>query len=130
MRLYIAGKSNCDPQPKSTSMHHCNQCDFSSTIARTLEMHLIKHSHERPYKCEYCNTDYKMKAHLIRHQNSKDCKKRQMKYECKLCNTIFTSKTKLIAHLRCHFPKTEEDVPEASFTDEHLFQKYGQHTKI
>ena len=48
--------------------HKCNQCDFASSRANALKIHLKKHSVEKSEKCSQCNyaSIYKnaLKMHL------------------------------------------------------------------
>lgn len=134
-----------------TLKYHCNECEFSSPSSKMLNRHMSKHSNVRPFKCEQCNKDFKAEWALIRHQKLKTCNRNEQ-YKCELCSfstpeqnhldnhmreeheEIYVcsicgkhdilDKIKFSEHLRCHFPETEVDTPEASLTDDELFAKY------
>lgn len=103
--------------------HKCKYpgCKKSFPTVRSVNAH--KKTHERPFKCEYCNHQFSARAQRNRHMGNKVCirksfenKSRQyvdlpekdhpkhngsnLNYFCIKCNTGFHEHTKMILHLK------------------------------
>jgi len=73
----------------------------------TLQDHIrAKHTHERPFKCEYCNKGFPAASHLAHHRmkkhrvNSKGELQPKVVFPCSFCGKILTTKPKLLAHVK------------------------------
>lgn len=49
----------------------CPECLKSYESEKDLHAHFVKHTQERPYKCNYCSRDSKFKANIVRHIEEK-----------------------------------------------------------
>ncbi|XP_055296604.1 zinc finger protein 708-like [Sitodiplosis mosellana] len=104
------------------TLHKCSQkdCAFSSPSAKQLNLHMVKHSDDRPFKCELCPMDFKAKANLNRHLNSEACKKRQEteKFMCSTCRkSDIVGRIKFVKHLKIHYENT-------TLSDDELIAEY------
>jgi len=73
----------------------------------TLQDHIrAKHTHEKPFKCEYCNKAFPAASHLAHHRmkkhrvNSKGELQPKVLFPCNYCGKILTTKPKLVAHVK------------------------------
>ncbi|CAC5381029.1 KRAB [Mytilus coruscus] len=106
----------------------CPFCDkvFYSNGHR--KRHLIKHTGERPFKCEECGKGFTEKRSLQNHQrihsgfrlkfklqSHLDSHEGVYRYQCKICNKGFLEKTKLNRHI-----KQIHDDPSNPDTDSYI----------
>lgn len=87
----------------SDSKFQCNQCDYVTKKRVLLNRHLLtKHSNERPFVCNLCGRDFKIKrsltVHLAQHGST-------TKYQCTFCDRKFNSSTNFYAHRKSLHPK-------------------------
>ena len=75
--------------------------------ASTLQDHIrAKHTHERPFKCEYCKKGFPAASHLAHHRmkkhrvNSKGELQPKVVFPCSFCGKVLTTKPKLLAHVK------------------------------
>lgn len=57
------------------------------------------HSHQRPYKCNYCTKAFKQKSNLQQHIRIHTGER---PFKCNICNKLFTRKSSLNRHIRIH----------------------------
>lgn len=82
---------------------HCDKCDYVTKKKVLLNRHLVtQHSNERPYICDYCGRDFKMKraltVHVAQHGST-------TKYQCPFCDRSFNSSTNFYTHRKNSHPK-------------------------
>lgn len=58
---------------------------------------MTTHTHERPFQCQHCDTNYSFLSALISHKNIKHLGKR---YPCKLCPSTYSHPSNLSIHTR------------------------------
>lgn len=86
----------------------CDKCEYVTKKKTLLNRHLLtKHSNLRPYKCDRCGRDFKMKRsltiHIAQHGSTK-------KYQCQFCDRSFNSSTNFYAHRKSTHPKELQEM--------------------
>ena len=80
------------PLQDAIKSHSCNQCQYSSTRAYSLKVHMRKHSGEKPFKCNQC--DYpctsagSLKRHIRIHSGENPLSCTQCDYSCKQAGSL------------------------------------------
>jgi len=100
--------ADSDPDPVSASNSNsntfqkrfkCTECTCSFSTKGNLNVHVRKHSGERPYACTKCPVRFtsggNLRRHLLSHQGLKP-------YQCSMCESRFTEKKSLLIHQRSH----------------------------
>lgn len=82
---------------------HCEKCDYVTKKKVLLNRHMLtQHSTERPYVCDLCGRDFKMKraltVHVAQHGST-------TKYKCPFCTRTFNSSTNFYTHRKNAHPK-------------------------
>ena len=78
----------------------CNQCNKSFRRKYSLEFHMLDHSGERPHKCTMCQMAFKRKDYLKLHMYSHS--KEGFPYKCQVCGKAFSYESLLRQHMRTH----------------------------
>lgn len=86
----------------------CDKCEYVTKKKALLKRHLLtQHSNLRPYKCERCGRDFKMKRsltiHIAQHGSTK-------KFKCQFCDRSFNSSTNFYAHRKSAHPKELQEM--------------------
>lgn len=81
----------------------CDKCDYVTKKKVLLNRHLVtQHSNQRPFVCDYCGRDFKMKraltVHIAQHAST-------TKYQCPFCERSFNSSTNFYTHRKNSHPK-------------------------
>ncbi|XP_065491200.1 zinc finger protein 34-like isoform X1 [Caloenas nicobarica] len=88
-----------DPQPLKKSHPTCPECDKSFKNQLLLDVHVWKHTCERPFHCTDCGKNFMYKQNLLNHQRVHSGGK---PFACGDCSKSFTTKSNLIVHQRIH----------------------------
>ena len=75
------------------------ECQICGTVVVNLPRHMIVHSELRPYKCEFCEKEFKAKGNLTEHQRIHTGEK---PFKCELCGKKFTQSATLSFHMNIH----------------------------
>ena len=79
--------------------HKYTQCNFASSYASQLRVHIKTHSLQKPNKCEWCDysttTSSNLTRHLLTHSGEKP-------HHCKECGSSFSQAETLKVHRRTH----------------------------
>lgn len=98
-------KSHLETHTGST--HICPVCGLQLNTRRTLRAHLLVHSDEKRFKCQFCDAAFKrskaFKNHLILHTGMRP-------YKCNFCGKAFSNGSNCRAHKRkCHPKELAEE---------------------
>ncbi|KAI8521957.1 hypothetical protein Bbelb_017110 [Branchiostoma belcheri] len=80
-------------------MYQCGECGYTTKARKAINMHIRKHSGERPFKCSQCNYAAKDKSTLRRHSK---CHGGGGRFTCEICNFSTSQKTTLGKHMKSH----------------------------
>ncbi|XP_066252871.1 zinc finger protein 675-like [Euwallacea similis] len=84
-------KLHSDPDARKTTCPHCGK------KVRDLKKHMLTHTGQKPYICQYCNkgftSTYALKVHTRQHTNERP-------YTCNYCGDAFPQKVSLMTHLK------------------------------
>lgn len=78
----------------------CDQCGKLLIAMSALKEHLLSHSSERPFKCDFenCGKSFKSKVTLARHQETHSTEKKI----CNICGLGLSSRATLLRHMVVH----------------------------
>lgn len=88
--------------------YRCEVCPYASISARHLESHMLIHSDEKPFQCQYCDQTFRQKQLLKRHENiyhNPDyvaVMPREKNHNCPTCEKAFRHKGNLMRHMASH----------------------------
>jgi hypothetical protein len=79
--------------------YKCDQCDYVSNSKDNYKVHMVTHSDERPYACDYedCNSTFKLAGKLSRH--IKEIHKSNG-VQCPHCDEMRSTQDNLVRHIR------------------------------
>lgn len=92
----------------------CDLCNFSSRRHRSVKVHKLLHSGERPFLCDLCPASYTRKHHLLKHRNlhmtAKEGKesKTMTIITCDTCGFTCAHKASLQRHQLMHAEKNPD----------------------
>ncbi|KAG4072617.1 hypothetical protein HA402_004706 [Bradysia odoriphaga] len=75
------------------------QCDICGFISRSLKSHMLVHTQERNFECDFCGKKFALRAslknHIFAHINIRP-------YKCSLCEQTFITACKRSTHMLTH----------------------------
>lgn len=77
--------------------YKCDYCPKQFRIKNSLKLHLFTHTKERPYKCDQCNKSFRQSSHLLIHSKTHTGAKPHV---CSYCNKKFTTYGNFSEHIR------------------------------
>uniref|UniRef100_A0A3B4BA96 Transcription factor E4F1 n=1 Tax=Periophthalmus magnuspinnatus TaxID=409849 RepID=A0A3B4BA96_9GOBI len=89
---------------KTDGRYLCGVCEKTFKTLNILRTHLKTHTDEKNFKCELCNTSFRTKGSLIRHNR----RHTERPYRCNLCGQSFRESGALTRHLKSLTPCTEK----------------------
>ena len=92
-------RQHFNPPVKKHRLYPCPECNHMSKSKEQLNLHMRRHTGERPYKCKLCPKAFSSQTGLWRHQMSHAGTK---PHECHLCGKNFVQKCSLDRHLLSH----------------------------
>lgn len=86
---------------KGKVSYKCKECGHISKFKKDHFSHVLKHTGECPFKCEFdgCSKAYKVKSYLKRHL---DTHFKERKFVCDVCKATFKDKYYLKSHSKIH----------------------------
>ena len=85
--------SDGDPEGRKV---HCPHCGMSFPKVSYLQVHMRKHTGEKPFECDRCGRGFSQRANLQRHVQGHVGEK---PYLCYMCGKSFIQKIQLTTHL-------------------------------
>jgi len=105
----------------------CPFCNRKFPWTSSLQRHILTHTGDKPYKCEFCSLDFTTKSNCDRHQARKHgagprAAKAAKMFPCTICppgTASFSSERSLqkhqcAAHLKMEYPGKDDDVEDSS----------------
>ncbi|KAH8281481.1 hypothetical protein KR054_000843, partial [Drosophila jambulina] len=89
--------------------YQCSQCQKSFTINSQLQDHIWIHTGERPFECVQCAKSFRNRTALTRHESTH---LEVRPHQCTHCSMSFAMKSRLIRHTRMHTGERPHQCPQ------------------
>ena len=98
-------------------MRKCEICDKGFLKKGDLNVHLVKHTGARPYKCLSCSKSFSVKCNLRKHEkNYCALGIKNLTFKCIKCPSVFNGKEKLQRHEKRHDQKSNYECDVCEFS--------------
>jgi KRAB domain-containing zinc finger protein len=96
-------KAHVNVSHDEVKRHQCYFCSLATFKKSDMIKHMLKHTKEKPYKCQYCFQSYKKKQSLKGHKDGKSCNLK-LTYPslspCYFCGKYFPNHLRLNVHIK------------------------------
>ena len=97
--IHIMNSDTNNKIPSGNFLYQCFQCDKHFVKKFDLDMHMRKHTGERPFACDACGKQFPLRGNLVKHQRIHN---REKPYQWDVCDKIFTQIHTFVRHQRIH----------------------------
>ncbi|XP_075729653.1 uncharacterized protein LOC119163786 [Rhipicephalus microplus] len=80
-------------------LHSCLMCSYATKVKGHMQVHLRKHTGERPFQCHLCPAAFSLRATLVDHIRTHTGER---PFSCDRCSASFALKKTLVKHMRTH----------------------------
>jgi hypothetical protein len=80
----------------SLTLYPCDACDYVCVNKSDMQLHMNRHSEDRPYPCQYCHVKFASRTECTSHEQYHT---KQFKHRCSLCDAGFPFQKQLDMHL-------------------------------
>lgn len=114
-----------------TRLFHCKDCEYKTKRIKDMEAHLVLHTGDRPFVCNFCHKGFTQQSSLQAHQESAH-KEYMVETTCQFCGKHIKGRTKLYKHLRQHRPlQAQCEVCKKIFkSKQYLKQHVKRHSNV
>jgi KRAB domain-containing zinc finger protein len=96
-------KAHMNVSHEKVKRYQCYFCSVANFTKSLLIRHMLNHTMEKPYKCQYCFQWYKSKESVTKHKDGKACI-RQITYPslspCYFCGKVSSNRQCLMSHMK------------------------------
>jgi KRAB domain-containing zinc finger protein len=111
--------------------YQCYFCSFATFRNSNMIHHMLNHTKEKPYKCQYCLQSYKTERSVKKHKDGKSCNLRRTRPSlspCYFCGKVSSTLQILKAHIkRVHL---KEDLKRCNLCCKYFFSTSALNSHI
>ncbi|XP_023943711.2 zinc finger protein 883 [Bicyclus anynana] len=90
--------------------HECVPCGRRFISRAKRDLHMARHTKDRPYVCDMCDKDFRHNIGLLQHKRQVHDKEKT--HLCQICPKRFFKKYNLLVHLRSHSNEKPYECPD------------------